>query len=234
MLRAYFITALLLSALAGIMTSGIVQASTDDSISKPSTPEFSVKTASYPYILPTKNTTTIDQYTGKETTYTQPGYTLENKSIEITITNPPFIPYSLNTTKSYSHETGGIHTSEYTRTVNIYYEIGVIGHYGTDSDWTTVGGNYTGAGPQSNAQLDSEYTFISIKADYPNDALLDFRVRTLTGYYVAWGRNVVIFGYDFFGQESNWSNTQTLALNETQTPTPSPDTNPSSGDQQSE
>jgi len=70
--------------------------------------------------------------------------------------------------------------------------------------------------------LNSKYTVISIKADYPNDAKLDFRVQALIGYYVAYGRSVVIFGYDFYGQESDWSNIQTIAIGETSSTSPNP------------
>ena len=66
-----------------------VQALTIDDIPKPLTPEFTVKIVAHPYDVPPKTTTTIDQYTGKETTTTQPGYHVENKSIEITIKNQP-------------------------------------------------------------------------------------------------------------------------------------------------
>jgi hypothetical protein len=82
-------------------------------------------------------------------------------------------------------------------------------------------------GPESNAQLNSEYTIIPIKTeDYPNDAELDFRVQAAIGYYIAWGRTAVILGYDFYGQESDWSNTQTLTMGNPQTPTPAPPVSP--------
>jgi hypothetical protein len=232
LLLSAFLTAILIGGLvlASAMRFGTVQASnfTVDSISKPSVPEFSVRIVAYPYDVPDKTTTTIDQYTGKETTITQPGYHVENKSIEIVIKNQPFTPYSLATYTRYNHETGESYTYESTQTINIYYDIGVKGHFGNDSDWDSVGSIFSfPEGPQSNAQLDSEYTVISIKADnYPKDAVLDFHVRALIGYYIAWGRSVAILGYDFYGQEGDWSDTQTITIGASQTPTPSPAATP--------
>lgn len=199
-----------------------VQAYVVDSIAKPSTPEFRVQVVSHPYDVPSKTTTTIDQYTGKETTYTQPGYRVENKSIEITIKNQPFTPYKITTHTGYNHETGESYTYDQNSTVDFFYNIGVKGHYG--DEWKLVGGKSSFPnGPESNAQLDAGYTVISIKAeDYPNDALLDFRVQAAVGYYVAWGHSVVIMGFDFYGQESDWSNIQTLTIGAAVNPTIAP------------
>jgi hypothetical protein len=189
-------------------------------------PEFSLRIVAYPYDVPPETTTTIDEYTGEETTITRPGYHVENKSIEITIKKQPFTPYTLTEHTGYNHETGERRTYDRNSTVNLYYNIEVKGHFG--ENWKSVdSGDFTYEGRKSNAQLDSEYTVITIEADdYPEDTVLDFRVRALTGYYVPYGRNVVIFGYDFFGQESDWSNTQTINLNESQALTPSPEIMP--------
>lgn len=202
------------------------QAYVEYSITKPSTPEFSVQLVSHPYDVPPKTTTTVDQYTGKETSYTQPGYRVENKSIEITIKNQPFTPYNLTTHTVISKETGEPYTYNQTSTINLFYNINVKGHYG--SEWQTVGGKASYPnGPESNVQIDSKYTVISIKTDdYPNDAVLDFRVQAAVGHYVAYGRNIVIFGYDFYGQESDWSSIQQLTLGTPQTPTPVPTVSP--------
>ena len=216
----------------------VVRAYIVDSIIKPSAPQFTVRIVSYPYDVPPKNTTTIDQYTGKETTTTQPGYNVENKSIEIIIENQPFTPFNVTTHKGYNHETGESYTVNRNSTVNLFYNIGVRGHFGNDNDWKSVGENSVSywEGPQPNAQSDSQYTTISIKAEYPSNAVLDFRAKTLIGYYVPYGRSLVIFGYDFYGQESDWS-IQTLYMSEvspspsnlpTATPTVSPSNPPTS------
>ena len=57
---------------------------------------------------------------------------------------------------------------------------------------------------------------ISIDPDeYPSGAVLDFRVQALIGYYRPVGRNAVIWGWDFIGQKSDWSEIQTFSLSET-------------------
>jgi hypothetical protein len=219
--------------LASTMPFGTVQASTFtvDSISKPSAPEFSVRIVAYPYDVPPETTTIIDEYTGKETTITQPGYHVENKSIEITIKNQPFTPYDLTKYTVYYRDRDnfsritGSYTYDGSKTVNFYYNIEVKGYYG--DNWKSVGTKYSSysEGPEPNAQLDSPYTVISIAADYPEDTVLDFRVKARIGYYYPYGPGVQILGYDFYGQESDWSSTQTITIGESQTtpaPTPTP------------
>jgi len=220
--------------LASALRFGTVQASsfTVDSISKPSVPEFSVRIVTYPYDVPAKTTTTIDEYTGKETTITQPGYHVENKSIEIIIKNQPFTPYNLTKYTIYYHDRDnlsriqGSYTYDESKTVNFYYNIEVKGYFG--DNWKPVETKYSKyEGPEPNAQLDSPYTVISVGADYPEGAVLDFRVQARIGYYYPYGPGIEVIGYDFYGQESDWSDTQTLTIGESQTPTPSPAITPS-------
>jgi hypothetical protein len=62
---------------------------------KPSVPQInSIKFVDSSYDVPPSSTTTVDQYTGKETTTTKPGYHVEQTSIEVTIKNQPFTPYT--------------------------------------------------------------------------------------------------------------------------------------------
>jgi hypothetical protein len=233
-LLSAFLAAILIGGLvlASAMRFGTVQAFTVDSISKPSVPEFSVRIVAYSYDVPPKTTTTIDEYTGKETTTTQPGYHVENKSIEITIKNQPFTPYNLTEYTVYYRDRDnlsritGSYTYDESKTVNFYYNIEVKGYYG--DNWRPVETKYSYfEGPEPNAQLDSPYTVISVGADYPEGAVLDFRVKARIGYYYPYGPGVQILGYDFYGQESDWSPTQTITIGESQTPTPSPATTPS-------
>jgi hypothetical protein len=184
--------------LLAILVCGLAfQVSYASDTSKPSVPEFTVNLVAYPYDVPSSTTTKIDEYTGEETVKTTPGYHVENRSIEIVITNQPFT----------------IYTNDDGDEINLYYTVQVKGHFG--DDWKSVETTYSSKGPQSNAQLDSEYTIVSIEADeYPSNAVLDFRVQALIGYYAPYGRNAVIFGFEFFGQKSGWSNTQTKNLSE--------------------
>ena len=111
------LNALLISIMINVLIfTSITYVSTvqaESSIPKPSVPEFTVKLASYPYDVPPTTTTTADPYTGKETITTQPGYRVENKSIELTIKNQPFTPY----TDAEGH------------IVNMYYNVHVKGHF---------------------------------------------------------------------------------------------------------
>ncbi len=222
----FTISLLIMALVASSLVS--VQAFVVDSITKPSVPEFSVQLVSHPYDVPPKTTTTVDQYTGKETTTTIPGYRVENQSIEIRIKNQPFTPYNLTQYVGYNHETRESYPYEREERINFCYNIQVKGHYG--NEWKNVAGSTVSTqseGPQSNAQLNSEYTVKSIKPeDFPNDALLDFRVQAAVGYYMPWGASVLVLGYDFYGQESDWSSIQQLTLGTPQTPTPAPTTPP--------
>jgi len=206
--------------LASAMRFGAVQAYTVDSISKPSVPEFTVKLADHSYDVPPHDvppTYGIDQYTGKNVTI-QEGYHVENKSIEITIKNQPFTPYNLTKYTVYYRDRDNFsriqssYTYDESKTVNFYYNIEVKGHFG--EDWKSVeSSSFTYEGRQSNVQYGSEYTIITVKADgYPADAVLDFRVQARIGYYYPYGPGVQVIGYDFYGQESAWSNTQTITI----------------------
>jgi len=85
--------ATLLIAVLMLSSLIIIGSAFAQSIPKPSVPEFSLKLAAYPYdVAPV---TTMDPYTGK-TAITQAGYHVENRSVEITITNQPFTPYSVD------------------------------------------------------------------------------------------------------------------------------------------
>lgn len=202
------ITAFLASSLMA------TQALTVEDISKPFAPEFTVKTVAHPYDVPPKTTTTIDQYTGKETTTITPGYHVENKSIEVQIKNQPFIPYAVTNTTIIDPEwePSRIYIDQSNRTVNLFYDVQVKGHYSQYEDWKTVyQGQYDGTGRQP-IQYGSEYTIITVQiGGYPSDATLDFRVKTIVGFYVPFGA-IITKGYTFYGQESGWSDIQTISL----------------------
>ncbi|MCL2133973.1 MAG: hypothetical protein FWH37_00210 [Candidatus Bathyarchaeota archaeon] len=87
-------------------------------VSKPSVPQFNIKLIDNSYDIPPITTTYIDQYTGKENTYTENGYHVSRKTLEVTIKNQPFTPY----TNATGHE------------INLYYVIQFKGHFGEDKD----------------------------------------------------------------------------------------------------
>jgi len=163
---------------------------------KPVAPEFSVKLASHPYDVPTTTTTWIDPYTGEKTTTTNQGYRVENRSIEITIKNRPFTPYT---------NADGIR-------LNPFYRVQVKGSFSEDWKDFQVKNIQTLANVIN--QSNSEYTFLSGPADYPDGAKLDFRVQLIHGYfYDALAGRPIIPLYDIAtDEESDWS-IQTISIN---------------------
>jgi hypothetical protein len=202
MLRAYFIIALLFSALAGAVLFGIVHA-------KPSVPEFTVKLVAHPYDVPTTYST--DPYT--EETITHEGYHVENKSIEVWIKNQPFVPYD----DAEGHE------------VNLYYNVRVKGHF--EEDWSTPKTYSESDSAERIPQSNSEYTVLSLVNYYNPKAQVDYQVEAIVGHfytdYYPPG-HAIAFPYTAFqvDETSGWSSTQTLTFSENQTPTPSPATTP--------
>lgn len=166
-LISIMITVLIFTSIAGIGTA-------QSSIPKPSVPEFTVKLVSYPYDVPPTTTTTVDPYTGKETVTTQPGYHVENKSIELIIKNQPVTP----------------HTDAEGHMINLYYNVRVKGHF--EDPWRELYSidelmrEERGAHKQGPVQSSFEYTVISCSADYPDDGEVDFQVQALAGYYTEW------------------------------------------------
>jgi hypothetical protein len=179
----------------------------ENSIPKSPAPEFTVQIIAHPYDVPPKTTTTIDQYTGKESTNTQPGYCVENKSIEITIKNPQFTPISVTKFSYWSEEQQKTCTVDCNYTAILYYAVRVKGHFG--DDWKT---------PFSfsdfKAELDSRFTVRTIGPDYPEGAQLDFQVQAAIGYFLPEYRTTLLMGYDFYGSIGDWSATQTLTMSE--------------------
>lgn len=144
---------------------------------KPSVPQISsVKLVDSSYDVPPSTTITVDQYTGKETTTTKPGYHVNQKSIEVTIKNQPFTPYT-----GKPPYTGG---DEVEKEFNLYYTIEVKGHFG--EYWQQFGESFV-------IQSNSGYTVVSSAVigqgtsqvnviDCDVGSRLDFRVRACIGH----------------------------------------------------
>jgi len=121
---------------------------------KPTPPSFTLKEIAQPYDVSPTTTTTVDPFTGEETTITYSGYTVENKTIYIVIKNQLFTPY-----KNANGEM-----------VYLYYECLYRGHY------------YEGEGGWSilylefYEQSDLEYTFISFRG-LPSSGKVDVKVK---------------------------------------------------------
>jgi hypothetical protein len=156
--------------------------------STPSVPEFTVKLVDNSYDVPPTQTT--DQYTGVTTT--QPGYRVDNRSIEVSIKNQPFTSY--NDTNGYK--------------ISLCYKVEVKGHFGDDSDWRDF--KHSGHTIQS----DSVYTIVSNVVDYDAGVQLDFRVKAVIGYvfnYFADRPMVPPYWYVAANAESDW-NSQTFTI----------------------
>jgi len=214
MLKAAFIIALLLSALAVSIFFGIVHA-------KPSVPEFTVKYVNLTYDVPP--TYGIDEFTG-ETVIMQEGYHVDNQSAVFKINNQPFNPYT---------DSGG-------NNISLYYNFRAKGHFGDEwryypfSDSGYSSSRYSamiysfGSIPEFLAST-SEYTELSVNLGifYRYENLqtgdqIDFQVQAQIGYIDYSGDG----WYSFIGETSDWSETQTMTFGESQTLTPSPETTP--------
>ncbi|MCW3995187.1 MAG: hypothetical protein NWE98_03435 [Candidatus Bathyarchaeota archaeon] len=220
----------------------IVEPATAQSIPKPSKPEFTVKYITQTTIVPeTTPTYTIDPYSGKEKILT-PGrssYNYTSGWLELKIKNQPFTPY-INSDGRY---------------IELYYNLRYKGHYGTS--WNYYPFNPDGISTKTyggwdmtylipyNAS-DTEYTIISTGLDnlgIPHYGQVDFQVQAQIGYIQdtgdAFAARVWGIHYNFTGESSDWSDTQTITISEiatspnqtetptsTLTPTLSPDSTP--------
>ena len=189
---------LALLVLSGLVMVGSVFA---QSIPKPSVPEFTLRLVAHPYdVAPVYE---IDPYSGDEV-LTAEGYHVENKSIEITIKNQPFTPYT--------HEDG--------YEINLYYNVRCKGHFGDDSDWKELYSRYKDPSSGNPVKSSSEYTVLSLSADYPDDSQVDFQVEAIVGHYYdeLAGRPVLPLYVLLVDETSGWSSTQTLTIGEVFTP----------------
>jgi hypothetical protein len=155
-LTTVFVFMLLSSLFALSVMPTITQAA-----SKPSVPQFSVKFFDSSYDVPPSTTKTVDQYTGKETTTTIPGYHVTQMSVEVTIKNQPFTPY----------------TNEDGQETYLFYGVEVKGHFG--EVWFPLRGAH---GSYSHVQSNSGYTVVTTVSNYDVGAQLDFRVHALIAY----------------------------------------------------
>ena len=122
----------------------------------PSVPEFTVKQVDHSHTLPATTTSTTDSYTGKTTTTTIPSQYIKNFTLDITIKNQAF-PTTINGNASI-----------------LYYNVQTKGHFG---------GNWTQVFTKSQAQSNSEFTFLSIPASgYPVSGEIDVQVEAAIGY----------------------------------------------------
>ena len=218
-----FSWALVMMLLAGCFLSSslnldAVFASDVDDLPKPSVLEFTLEFVdeSY-YVAPTYTT---DQYTGK-TVMDKSGYTVEKKSIVVTIKNQAIRYNSFNDgTKCY-----------------LAYNVAVKGHYG--EDWKEI--DFANTNEFTMEQYfseefpkpsNSDYTILYVKAnDYPVGAQLDVKVQARIGQESkVWAtylfRGFPMYSYEtdgiVFDIDGDWSETQTISLGD-EIPVTTPD-----------
>jgi len=213
--------ALMLFALLTLSSLVIFGSVFAQSISKPSVPEFTLEFVDNSYDVPP--TYEIDPYTGENITH--PGYHVKRITLEVKIRNQPFVPY-------YDADSGW--------NISFYYNIRIKGYY--SEDWIELYRPSDGYPTQS----DSEYTVISLGTlggtglslvtnarmiDVPSGGEVDFQVEAMIGYVSrVYNPNatsqLTMFPWQFTGEKSGWSDTQTLAIEEFQTPSPEPTATP--------
>jgi len=189
------ITVLAVSSL--IMLSSVFA----QSITKPSIPEFTAKYVDNSYdIAPTYTT---DPYTNNIVIQT-PGEHVDDRTVVITIKNEPFTQF----------------TDSNGNTINMFYNVRYKGTFG--QYWTRVYGGERRVvsydNPDDNygykiQNYGSQNTVVLIKP--PSQGQMDIQVEALQGYTTRKSEGHIIFNevwYTFYGEESGWSDTQTLTI----------------------
>jgi hypothetical protein len=177
----------------------MVETAFAQSIPKPSVPEFSVRYIDNSYYVST-STTITDQYGNSRVVQ---GY-VENKTVEFSIKNQAFTPYTIPYNSSDPYNTG--------QTVNLMFNIRMKSTL--DSNWTYITHLSDGYLKQS----DTNFTTAGYQLDYlfpsniPYGTAVDFQVQALIGYV---HRYPIINSETFNGTESDWSNAQTITIPET-------------------
>jgi hypothetical protein len=162
-------------------------------IAKLSTPEVTIKLVNHSYeVAPTSSSSTYP-YNNKTTTITTPGYHVQNFTIDLTVKNQP-IPSSIDGNTSY-----------------LLYDIRTKGHYG--KDWIE-----NNPAVHNAVQSTSEYTVISLPANYAIGDEVDFQVRAILayGYNFSLCATLPVYSYDYINVAlSDWSPTQTFRMPDT-------------------
>lgn len=199
----------------------IVELASAQSIFKPSVPEFTAKYVDHSY--DTQPTYGYDEYTGKNV-ITEPSEHVDNRTIEIKIKNQPFTPF----------------TDQNGNNINLLYNVQYKGSFGQQwasmfgerSEW--AGGAVDPYGTYGYPTQDSTAQYTTISYSLPWNMVegqMDIQVKALVGYttrapdparqHILW----TVYKYTFYGEESGWSNTQTVKLGESGSIlTPSPST----------
>jgi hypothetical protein len=175
---------LLIILILAASSLSLVKPTYAQTIPTPAVPEFSVAVVDHSYTVPAS--TSIDPYTGQQ--ITNPSYIVENKTIDITIKNQPFVPPDDLT--------------------DLFFNIGLKGHF--ETNWRELYHitNQTNDNTLLR-QSGNEYTVHSIPQTFPSNGSVDFQVEA----FIAVGHRFFNsnFGY-WTWEESGWSPTQTIII----------------------
>ena len=165
-------------------------------IPKPSVPQFSIQVIDNSY--DTTATIQTDPYTGQQTTI--PSRHITDIKIEGKIKNQPFNQYVLTNPNGTR------------RDINFFYNVRYKGHFG--EYWQYLyGGEDEGF---LNRNYSSDYTYFTIHQDFSEGSVIDVQVISMIGYQ-SWVIQP-LFPYPVInGQDSGWSNTLTVTINQSDT-----------------
>jgi hypothetical protein len=178
-----FATLLLIAVLA---VSSLVMVETSFAQSTPtsSVPEFTVELVDHSYVVPAS--TSIDSYTGEEVIH--PSYTVENKTIEITIKKQPLAP-------------------------GLSYDVRTKSHF--EENWTKFFYYSENGGSDLPVQSTFGDTVISISQNmYPPGGQVDLQVEAVIATRHQLYQNIPNLSYIAYWsyETSGWSKTQTVAI----------------------
>jgi hypothetical protein len=206
MAEMYRISALGIIALFAFSCMIMVESASSQTVPNP--PEFTLKYVDHSYDVSPMPSSSTDPYTGETTTTTIPGYHVENKTIDATITN--------NGASYYNFRYKGNYEEKWK-----YYpfnpDVG-LGYFYPDGYRVPF---------QAST---SKYTVLSLYflPDIPLNGKIDVQVQALYGNFraVPYGHAMLLPGgptYDFYfeGEAGDWSSTQTLTISD-ESVSPSP------------
>jgi hypothetical protein len=188
-----------------ILVAPLLTASANaQTISKPTTPEVTIKLADHSYDVAPITSYSTNPYNNKTTATTLPGYHVQNYTIDLTIKNQPF-PATIDGNTSY-----------------LLYDVRTKGHYA--QEWIE-----NNPAVHNAVQSISKNTTISFPANYAVGDEVEFQVRAILayGYNFSLCASFPVYSYDYINVAlSDWSPTQTFTMPDTsnlaatQSPTP--------------
>jgi hypothetical protein len=173
-----------------------IQAACAQTIPMPSVPEFSVKYVDRSYYVPPVYG--IDQYSGKNV-QTGGGFTVTNKTLEITIMSQSFNPYVYDDGKPHS--------------VFLRWDIAYKGHFGDDWKISKQQPFWNESSRVIVFGVGDQYGSLDTNIPAGPEDKIDFKVRARIGYDTY--TNNDFFNPNslvFHGETSEWSNIQTITI----------------------